>query len=215
MSDLVDNRHLTSGQIWLRRAGAAAAILALVALILWAGMRLSRGSKSPHHQVAKIALLPDTPPPPPPPPPEKPKIEPKVENKQQLEKKQDVPPEPQVVKMEGAAGEGPSPFAAGEVKNDYIGGDIGNGSGELFANYAGHVAQFLQEELTRRKVKVGSARVVLWLSAEGGIQRYEIKGTPPPEDEKQVRAFMAEVHRVPDLPPQGMPMPFGLEISTR
>lgn len=213
MSDLVDSQQLNPARVWGRRAGVAAVVLALVALIVWVAIRLSHQTPAPKRQVAKIALLPDTPPPPPPPPPEKPKIEPKVETKQQqMEKKQETPPEPQIVKMEGAAGDGPSPFAAGEVKNDYIGGDIGNG--ELFANYAGRIAQFLQEELTRRKVKVGSARVVLWLSPDGGIQRYEIKGAPPP-DEKEVRTFMAEVHRVPDLPPQGMPMPFGLEISSR
>lgn len=214
MTSLVDARPDTSaGRKWSERVGLVVAILVFAGLLLWAGLSLSKGSRGPARQVAKIALLPDTPPPPPPPPPDKPRIEPKNEIRRQMDKpKTETPPEPQQLKMEGAAGEGPSPFAAGDVKNDYIGGDIGNG--ELFANYAGRIAQFLQEELTRRKVKVGSARVVLWLSPDGGIQRYEIKGAPPP-DEKEVRTFMAEVHRVPDLPPQGMPMPFGLEISSR
>src|SRR5512142_812981 len=112
MSDLVDSRQLNPARVWGRRAGVTAAVFGLVALIVWVGIRLSHQSPGPKRQVAKIALLPDTPPPPPPPPPEKPKIEPKIENKQQqMEKKQDTPPEPQIVKMEGAAGDGPSPFA--------------------------------------------------------------------------------------------------------
>ena len=42
-------------------------------------------------------------------------------------RRQERRPNPQQLKMEGQAGEGPSAFAAGDVKQDYIGGDIGNG----------------------------------------------------------------------------------------
>lgn len=214
MSNLVDTRLATQGQIWLRRLGVFVGIVAFMALVVWLGMKLSSGSGKAHHQVAKIALLPDTPPPPPPPPPpEKAKIEPKMETKQQQQEKQkETPPEPQIVKMEGAAGDGPSPFAAGEVKNDYIGGDIGNG--ELFANYVGRVAQFIQDELTRRKSKVKDARMLLWLDADGTVQRFEVSGAAP-DVERQIRTAMADFHRMPQQPPQGMPMPMGLEISER
>jgi protein TonB len=214
MSDLVDTRpHGTQGQIWMRRVGVFVGIVAFVLLVVWLGMKLSSGSAKARHQVAKIALLPDTPPPPPPPPPpEKPKIEPKMQTKQDQEKQKETPPEPQVVKMEGAAGDGPSPFAAGEVKNDYIGGDIGNG--EVFANYVGRVAQFIQDELTRRKAKVKDARMLLWLDADGTVQRFEVSGAAP-DVERQIRTAMADFHRMPQQPPQGMPMPMGLEISER
>ncbi len=213
MSDLVDSRQLNPSRVWARRVGVAAAVLGLVAIIIWVVVRLSHQSTGPKRQVAKIALLPDTPPPPPPPPPEKPKIEPKVETKQQqMEKKQDTPPEPQVVKMEGAAGDGPSPFAAGEVKNDYIGGDIGNG--EVFNRYVERVAQYLQEQFTKCKVKVPSAQLLLWTAADGAVQRFRVRGAPPDVD-RQINGCMAEVHTFPDAPPQGMPVPFGVEISSR
>jgi type IV secretory pathway VirB10-like protein len=214
MSNLVDTRLATQGQIWLRRVGVFVGIVAFVALVVWLGMKLSSGSGKPRHQVAKIALLPDTPPPPPPPPPpEKAKVEPKMQTKQQQQEKQkETPPEPQIVKMEGAAGDGPSPFAAGEVKNDYIGGDIGNG--EIFQNYVGRVAQFIQDELTRRKAKVKDARMLLWLEADGTVQRFEVRGAAP-DVERQIRTAMADFHRMPQQPPQGMPMPMGLEISER
>jgi hypothetical protein len=212
MSNLVDPRPERSPQrIWIQRIGTTLGVVALGALIVWTAMHLSRAGKAPARQVAKIALLPDTPPPPPPPPPEKPKVEPKTEVKQQIEKqKVETPPEPQQVKMEGPAGEGPSPFTAGEVKNDYIGGEVGNGA--VFASYVGRVAQLIQEELSRRKGKLGSARVLLWLNPDGAVERFEVRGAAA-DTERQIRTAMADLKRVPEGPPQGMPMPMGLEIS--
>ncbi|MBL8490133.1 MAG: hypothetical protein JNM82_05075, partial [Rhodocyclaceae bacterium] len=69
----------------------------------------------------KISLLPDKPPPPPPPPkiekkPEAPKEQKEVKVEQQAPK--DAPPPDPTLKMEGAAGEGPSMFAAGRVTSD-------------------------------------------------------------------------------------------------
>ncbi len=215
MSGLVDpSQQRTRGQVWLRRAAVALAMVALVGLLVWMGLHISGGAKGPKHQIAKIALLPDTPPPPPPPPPpDKPKVEPKNEMKQQVDKpKQQAPQAPEPLKMEGQAGEGPSPFAAGEVKNDYIGGDIGNGS--RFAAYVGRVAQMLQEALAKRNMKVPNARVFLWLQPDGSIQRYEVKGASG-DAERQLRVAMGELGRLPEAPPLDMPMPVGLEISGR
>jgi len=171
MSGLVDSsQQRPAAQVWLRRLALAIGMFAFVGVVAWAGLNLSH-PPGPKHQVAKIALLPDTPPPPPPPPPDKPKIEPKNEIKQQVDKpKVETPPEPQQLKMAGEAGEGPSPFAAGEVKNEYIGGDVGNGG--IYAAYVGRVAQMIQDELIRRKLKVGSARLFLWLNADGAVERY-------------------------------------------
>ena len=214
MSTLVDTApHATGTRLWSRRVALALGMPAFVALVAWAGLNLSRSASAPARQVAKIALLPDTPPPPPPPPPpERPKLEPKNEIRQQPDKpKIEAPPEPQQLKMEGKAGEGPSPFAAGEVKNDYIGGDIGNGR---FAPYAGRIAQVIQDALTRRKTKVSNARVLLWLTPDGTVQRFEISGAGPDMD-RELRTTMADLGRLPERPPQDMPMPVGLEISTR
>src|SRR5579871_2634098 len=215
MSELVDNSQyeLSAGARWLRRSGFALGLLAIVGLIVWGAVSLGHSS-APARQVAKITLLPDQPPPPPPPPPpDKPKIEPKTEMKQQEQKiKQEMPPEPPQLKMSGQAGEGPSPFAAGEVKNDYIGGDIGNG--DRYAAYVGHVAQFLQDKLTHCGVKIAAAQVFLWEDPDGKVQRYEINGVSGTA-EKQLRACMADLERIPEAPPQDMPVPMGLEISGR
>jgi periplasmic protein TonB len=213
VSGLVDASHERSrGSVWLRRFLMALGMMAFVGVVAWAGLNMSRSAR-PAHQVAKIMLLPDQPPPPPPPPPpDKPKLEPKNEIKQQADKpKQETPPEPQQLKMEGQAGEGPSPFASGEVKNDYIGGDIGNG--QIFSAYVGRVAQYLQEELVRRNLKIADAKVFLWLTPDGAVQRYEIQGAGA-DVERQLRTAMANI-RLPEAPPQDMPMPMGLEISGR
>jgi periplasmic protein TonB len=213
MSDLVDTApHRTGAQLWLRRLAMALGMFGFVGLVAWAGLNLSRSPTGPARQVAKIALLPDTPPPPPPPPPEKPP-EPKNEIRQQVDKQKiETPPEPQQLKMEGQAGEGPSPFAAGDVKNDYIGGDIGNGT--RYAAYVGRVAQLIQDELSKRKLRVANARVFLWLRSDGAVQRYEINGASG-DMERQLRMAMADLSRLPEAPPQDMPMPMGLEISER
>jgi periplasmic protein TonB len=216
MTGLVDaSQHRSGRQAWFSRAVTALVLLVLVGIIAGAALHLSRGGTAPVRQVAKIALLPDTPPPPPPPPPEKPRIEPKNEIKQQIDKpKLQAPPEPQILKMEGQAGEGPSPFASGEVKNDYIGGDIGNGNGERYAAYIGRVAEILQEALAKRNLKIANARVFLWLQPDGSVQRYEISGASG-DIERQLRTAMSQLGRLPEAPPQDMPMPMGLEISGR
>jgi periplasmic protein TonB len=212
MSDLVDSSpHRTPRQVWVQRAAVVLGLTGIVALVAWAGLNLSHSPSGPQRQVAKIALLPDTPPPPPPPPPDKPKIEPKNEMKQMKLDKQ-TPPEPQQLKMEGQAGEGPSPFTAGEVKSDYIGGDIGNG--ERFAAYVSHVAQIVQEAIARRNVRGANARVLLWLKPDGSVQRYEVRGASG-DLERELRTAMANLGRVPEAPPGDMPMPMGLEISDR
>ena len=183
-------------------------MFSVAGLVAWAGFNLSHSSPALAHQVAKIALLPDTPPPPP--PPEQPKIQPR-EMKMQFDRpKQVAPPEPQQLKMEGQAGEGPSPFTAGDVKNDYIGGDVGNGR---YMPYIGHVAQTIQEALTRRKVKIANARILLWLNSDGAVQRIEVSGAGP-DAERELRAAVTELGRGIDRPPQDMPMPMGLEITS-
>jgi periplasmic protein TonB len=210
---LVETSGVHGGrQLWTQRLVIGAVLLCLCGLVAWAGFAISHHGGGPQRQLARIALLPDTPPPPPPPPPqEKPKIEPKNETKQLDKPKVETPPQPEPLKMEGQAGEGPSPFTAGEVKNDYIGGDIGNGR---FVAYVGRVAQIIQDEIARRKLRVPSARVFVWLTPDGAIQRYEINGASG-DVEQNLRTAMAGITRLPEAPPSDMPMPVGLEISER
>ena len=214
MSDLVDpSHHRTRAQLWLRRVAIVISMLSFVGVVAWAGLSMSHRA-TPARQVAKIMLLPDTPPPPPPPPPDRPKVEPKTQQmKQAMDRpKVQTPPEPQQLKMEGPAGEGPSPFAAGEVKNDYIGGDIGNGA--RFAAYVNRVEQFIQEQLAKRNLRNANGKIFLWLSADGALQRYEIRGVSG-DSERLLRTTMADISRVPEAPPRDLQMPMGFDFSER
>jgi periplasmic protein TonB len=209
MSDRLDYRSLRTDRVWLRRIVIGSVMLCLVGAVVWGGINLSHGPGSPKRQVARIMVLPDSPPPPPPPEEKRP---PKEEQpKQQVETpKPQVQPEPEQLKMAGAAGEGPSAFAAGEVKQDYIGGDIGNGS--RYAAYVGRVEQRIQLELTHHKVRASNVKLFLWLAPDGSIQRYSVEGGDA-DTERTVRLALADLNRLDEAPQSDMPMPIGLRIN--
>jgi protein TonB len=194
----------------LQRLIIGVILLSLTGAAVVGGMALVHSPSAPKKQVAHIMLLPDTPPPPPPPEDKKPPPPKEQAAPQQVNvvtPKVQTPPEPQQLKMEGAAGDGPSPFAAGEVKQDYIGGDIGNGS--RYAAYVARLEQRVQAELSRHKLRVSNVKLFLWLSPDGAVQRYTVQGG----DSDAVRAALADLSRVDEAPQPDMPMPVGLSIN--
>jgi periplasmic protein TonB len=197
---------------WLRRASIGLGLICFAGAVVWGAKSLIHSSSPAKRQIARIMVLPDEAPPPPPPPEDKKPPPPKEETvRQQVETpKPQTPPEPQQLKMEGQAGEGPSAFAAGEVKQDYIGGDIGNGS--RYAAYVGRVEQQVQAELLRRKVRASNVRLFLWLAPDGGIQRFSVKGADE-DTERTVRLALADLSRIDEAPLADMPMPIGLQIN--
>jgi periplasmic protein TonB len=208
-NDRLDYRTRGANRFWLRRSAIAVSMLVFVGAVVWGGMNLGHSVGAPKRQVARIMVLPDTPPPPPPPEEKRPPKE--EQRKQQIETpKQETPPEPQELKMAGQAGEAPSAFAAGEIKNDYIGGDIGNGS--RYAAYVGRVEQRIQLELTRHKVRANNVKLFIWLQPDGSIQRYSVEGGDQ-DTERSVRLALADLNRVDEAPLADMPMPIGLRIN--
>lgn len=209
--------EVSPARVWLVRGGIAIVAILVLALLIWAAKSLVSGQTAPKRQTVKIAVLPDTPPPPPPPPPkEEKKQEQKQEQQQVQTPKQEAPPEPQQLKMEGPAGDGPSPFAGGEVHNDYIGGDIGNGDArERYASYAGRLSQQLQADLSRRNLKGAGAKVLLWLAADGTIQRYKLLPTGDEAFRHQLETAFEDIKRVGEAPPSDMPMPVGLDVNVQ
>jgi protein TonB len=198
---------------WVQRLVIGVILLSIAAVAVLGSMSLVHGPSEPKRQMAHIMILPDAPPPPPPPQDKKPPP-PKEERALQPVNapvpKVDTPPEPAPLKMEGAAGEGNSMFAAGEVKQDYIGGDIGNGS--RYAAYVARLEQRVQAELTRRKLHVTNVKLFLWLSPDGAVQRYTVKGGDE-DASRSVREALAELTRVDEAPLADMPMPVGLSIN--
>ena len=177
--------------------------------MVWGAMNFIHTSTSPKRQVARIMILPDTPPPPP--PPEETRPPPKeVMTREMNIPKPETPPAPAQLKMEGQAGDGPSAFASGDVKQDYIGGDIGNGS--RYSAYVSRLEQRIQVELTRHKLHVSNVRVFIWLTPDGAIKRYSVEGGDA-GDERAVHAALEGLTRMDEAPLADMPMPVGLTVN--
>jgi protein TonB len=196
---------------WLRRLLLALAMLGVVGTVIWAGVGLSHRPTTPERQVARIMILPDTPPPPPPPPPPEQKPQPQEMLKQAVETpKIQTPPQPEPLKMEGQAGQGPSPFAAGQVTHEYIGGDTGDGS--RYSPYIARLGERIQTELSRRRLHVNNLKLFVWLASDGSIQHYTLQGGDS-DAQRGVSAAIHDINGGAEAPLANMPMPIGLEIN--
>jgi protein TonB len=193
----------------MQRLALVAGMLFATCAMVWGAMNLIHGASAPRRQVARITILPDTPPPPP--PPEETRPPPKEIQAHEMNiPKPETPPAPAQLKMEGQAGEGPSAFASGDVKQDYIGGDIGNGT--RYSAYVARMEQRIQAELARRKLHVSGVRVYVWLAPDGAISRYSVDGGDA-GDERAVRAALSDFTRMDEAPLADMPMPVGLSVN--
>ncbi|MBV8604204.1 MAG: TonB C-terminal domain-containing protein [Pelomonas sp.] len=211
----------------------ALVVLALLVLFAGGGWWLShlKGGAGPKRQVARIALLPDTPPPPPPKEekkPEPPKQEPKQPVPQEQPKQVEAPKAPEPIKMEGAAGQGSSAFAAGGVNHEYQGGPAvsggtgGSGTGSdraqerFFANTA---RQQLHDEIERR-LKGEDAQLIavfaIWVAKDGAIERYELTPSDNPHNDAALRAALDEtMHEFKLPPPPALTQPLRFKLSVR
>ena len=181
-----------------------------------------------------LKLLPDTPPPPPPPPKPEDKPPPRAQDKPQPQQapKPAETPQPQALKSDEAAGNGPgSGMTAGPVTQDYTDQKVGpgttiggttadSGATRLAATAFGNAAsRALNEFLTRdRGVKLRNykVRVQLWLTPAGGLQRAELLDSTgdAPTDE----ALRAALNRFPGTahpPPAKLLQPMRVLISNR
>jgi protein TonB len=164
-------------------------LIALGLLVYGASqIKLGSGPGKPRQQTVKI-MLPDAPPPPP--KQEEKRPEPKADAKAQPQQEQKPQPtpqaEPQQLKMEGAAGNGPSAFGSGSVSSDYKGGAVGIGPGgtaPLSAEdrrkaqfYVNNIRRQLKDELEKhldtdaRQLEVTFA---IWISADGHLSKFEL-----------------------------------------
>ena len=221
-----------------RTALVVACVALFVALAVLGLRRFMKDAAQPKQQVARIAVLPDKlPPPPPPPPPKERKEEPQKPNKENpAPEPQPKPqaPAPEPLKMEGAAGNGPSAFAAGNVSQDYrggaptIGGTAASGAGNDNARraqerlYANAVRQLLRDELERHlSADAGelTATFALWVETSGHVSRWEIEDTGTSIEARRQAALQAALDKSAErlqLPPQqqalAQPMRFRLTV---
>ena len=214
-----------------------AGLLLVGALAWWLKGQLSQPAE-PKRQMARITILPDTPPPPPPPPPrDEPKPPPRADDKppppDMAPKPQQAPaPENAPLKMEGAAGTGDSPFAAGTVRNDYQGGPPSLGASAPAGGtanvvdraqqrlYAQSARQLLQTEIERALRGDAVELVVsfaLWVDASGAIQRAEVLPSGNPQHDTDLRTALDDTRRTLKLPqpPAALAQPMRFRLTVR
>ena len=213
----------------------ALVLVAVVAALVMLARSLSAASDGPKRQVAKISILPDTPPPPPPPPREEPKKptprdDPKQPVPQDQPKPQQAPPAEAPIKMEGAAGDGPSAFSAGSVTQDYKGGApvIGAAASGALAVidraqerfYANSVRQLLREEIERQlRPEAGelTATFSIWVEPDGHIRRHELSQSGDASRDADMNHALdgaARALRLPAPGPLAQPMRFRLTVRS-
>ncbi len=233
MSGLAED-HLddSPGRVWLFRGAVLLGFVLLILAGVWAVKSITSG-EAPMRHIAKISILPDTPPPPPPPPkvekkPEPPKDEAKqVLREDQLKQAEAPKPVNEPIKMEGAAGDGPSAFATGGVNKEYSGGapmSGASGAGATAADraqerfYANTARQMLQAEIERRlkgDAQQLSVSFAIWLDRDGAIQRYELQPSGDAGNDSALRLALDQTTRDFKLPPPPVitqPMRFRLNV---
>jgi protein TonB len=121
------------------------------------------------------------------------------------------------LKMEGAAGDGPSAFAAGSVSQEYKGGDVGGRM--AFAFYTNNLQRHLQDELNRnRKLRERDYRVTVrvWLARDGSVQRAElVQSTGSGNLDELLRQALTQIVAMREAPPENMPQPVRIRIMAR
>jgi periplasmic protein TonB len=195
------------------------AAIALLAVIGFGLKSLLGGPGGKQPRAPKISLLPATPPPPPPPKEEK-KPEPPKEQKevkmQPVEQKQAPAPD-NTLKMEGPAGNSPSPIQAGTVTNEnLVKPEIGGGN--PFAAYTSLMQKFLQDELARNRALTGKEyriSVMLWLDSAGRIEKINLtQSSGNPQTDALIRTALTSMPAL-KTPPENMPRPVGVRINSR
>lgn len=218
---------------WAQRVVILLALIGLVAGLTMAVRKLINQPNAPKRQTAQIKLLPDTPPPPPPPPKEEAKKEAPKDNSKQLMQDQpklaEAPPADAPIKMEGAAGDGPSAFAAGAVTQDYksgaptvgsaasAGGDVVDRARARF--YANTVRQLLRDEIEKNlRPDAGDlvASFAVWVEGDGRILKHEVVPSGDARRDADMAGALDGVARALRLPaPTGVPQPMRFRLNVR
>jgi protein TonB len=196
-------------------------------VLLW--LQRAATHDAPRRQTVRIALLPDAPPPPPPPPPPVRPVTPDAPRATAAPtpttpappQQPVVPHEAPALRMEGAATDAASPFAAGTVRQDYTGQPIGAGEGGgsnarlQWGLYTTQLQRLLQDRLGRvPELRNGSYRCTLrvWLAADGTVERAESADT---DACPAIRQAVLKLGRVHDAPPAGLPQPVVLRVANQ
>jgi TonB family protein len=204
--------------VWARRVGGALLLVVALGGVVLLARELGSSPGPQQRQMAKIRIVPETPPPPPP-PREEPKREPPKDVKEvKVEQPRQAPPAPtEQLKMEGEASDnGVAGLIAGSVTRDYAGGPLG---GSRFAWYGDLMQQEVRQVLAKNpKLRSGDYTVVvkIWVTSEGRVSRVElVSGSGKGDTDDLIRAALAELPPMRERPPEDMPWPVKLRVTSR
>jgi len=222
------------GARWRNRISVVLAIATAIALVV-AMIRgfLTQSGKPLKATVQQIAILKPPPPPPPPkvedkpPPPEMKREEVKIpepDKPPQPDQAKDEPPPGSSlgVDAEGAAGADGFGLVGRKGGRDLlsIGPESGKGADrQRYAFYANRIQQHFQEQLAREdKLRARDYRIVvkIWLGGDGRVQRVElVDGSGHDDTDAALRAALARMPAIAEVPPDAMPQPVRLRIVSR
>jgi protein TonB len=207
---------------WMRWGGVALGLG--VAVMLGLGLKdllvSDKPAKKPKLQ--QITLVK----PPPPPPPEKKPPEPEIKKE---EVKIDQPPPddaPKPADNAPPAGKDLGVDADGSAGGDGFGlvgrkggRDLLGGAGGKFAGYTTLQRQQIQEFQTRdKRLRSTDYKVVvrIWIARDGHVEKFDLVGsTGIPDTDNLVKQVLASLPSMKEQPPEDMPQPIKLRITSR
>jgi protein TonB len=233
MSDFWDDEDFTprvrkrKSNPWVARIGLGIGLVGFVAMVAWGALSLIGDTQTTKKQVVNITLVAPPPPPPPPPPPEAKLPEPEVREEVKVPE-----PEPQQAEEAAPSSEQLGLDAEGSGSGDGFGlaakkggKDITQLGGPLtvnrsqFAWFTGLVQSQLQEQFQKNdRLRAADYRVVLrvWFARDGRIDRYELVGSSGnPDVDKNLKLAMDDMPRLKQSPPEDMPQPLKLRVTSR
>jgi protein TonB len=209
--------------------GGCVLVAVVVGIVFVVRSAKNGGSPPPERPMDFVTVRPPPPTPPPVTPPPTPP--PQTEVKQQMldqspmteaEAKPVDHPEPASAALgtniQGNGG--PDAFGLGKSGNGFIGGGQGGGgSGSKFGWYATLVSRTVTDALGRNpvtRVASFSVKVRIWADPYGKVVRAKLSGTSGDlAVDAAIRGQVLVDLRLPEPPPEGMPMPIVMRISER
>lgn len=229
MDAVAEETPVSATRLWTTRVVVALLVLAVLAGIGYGIKKLFSGGPTQKKQITTVKLLPDTPPPPPPPPPKEPPKETPKEQPKEIKAPEPKPveaPPAENLKMEGAAGDGPSPFQAGAVNNEYKGGDVTTGpkiggkkNMAAFAWFTNKVDAQIKKALDAEnglnKVKY-QVDVRVFLTAQGDIDHAElIDSSGDAEIDALIRKVLSRIPPLKESAPEDMPRKVVVRMASK
>ena len=206
---------------WGKLSVGAMFLLLVAGLIALIHYFLSTPETSKKRLVQQISLIKPPPPKmeqkPPPPKQEIKKEEVKLDEPPPLPQQQDEPPPSPDLGVDANATPGSDSFG---LVGRPGGHNLIGGNGSRFGWYGKLIQQDVEDALKQDKKRLSAKQyqvvVRLWLTSSGGVDRFELATTTgSPDLDNAIKQALNEIKSVKEAPPEDMPQPVLLRISSR